>query len=146
VIVRILATFVHQNDLGVALGPDATLRIVPKQVRLPDVCFISWQRFPEQSLTNVPIPALIPDLAIEVLSKSNTKREMDRKLREYFEAGVRLVWYVDPKKRDAQVFTSVDQAAHIPADGFLDGGNVLPGFQLSLAELFAEAERTGPRK
>jgi Uma2 family endonuclease len=71
---------------------------------------------------------------------------MDRKLHEYFEAGVRLVWYVDPKKREAQVFTTVDQVAHIAAGGFLDGGEVLPGFRLSLAELFAEAERTGPRK
>ncbi len=109
------------------------------------MCFISWQRFPKKSLENVPIPALIPDLAIEVLSKSNTKREMERKLMEYFQAGVRLVSYIDPRKRDARAYTSVDQVTIMAEDGFLDGGDVLPGFRLSLAELFAEADRTGPR-
>jgi Uma2 family endonuclease len=141
-----LRSFVDQHDLGVVLGTDATLRILPGQVRLPDACFVSWKRFPKKSLKDVPIPALIPDLAVEVLSKSNTKREMDRKLREYFEAGVRLVWYIDPRSHTAQVFTAVDQMTELAQDGFLDGGDVLPGFKLSLAELFAEADRTGPRK
>ncbi len=144
-ILRVLANFVQEHDLGVVLGADATLRILPRQVRLPDACFISWQRFPKKSLKNVPIPALVPDLAVEVLSKSNTKREMDRKLSEYFKAGVRLVWYVDPLSRDARPYTSPDQVTHVAEQGYLDGGEVLPGFRLSLAELFAEADRTGPR-
>ena len=59
-------------------------------VRIPDVAFVSWDRLPGGKRPNGPIPHLVPDLVVEMLSKSNTKREMDRKLREYFEAGVAI--------------------------------------------------------
>ena len=112
-------------------------------MRIADVAFIRWERFPNGKLPREPIPALAPDLAIEVLSKGNTEREMQRKLRDYFEAGVRLVWYIDPESRTATVYTATDQSAAIDSDGVLDGGDVLPGFTLSLTELFAKA---GPRE
>ena len=82
---------------------------------------------------------------IEVLSKGNTKREMVRKLDEYFRAGVRLVWYVDPKSRTVRVYTTPDDSVVLSEDQHLDGGDVLPGFALSIRDWFAEAERTGPR-
>ena len=88
----------------------------------------------------------MPDLVVEVLSKSNTPKEMNRKLGEYFRAGVRLVWYVDPSKRTVRV-----SAGDRPLDlldattSLLDGGDVLPGFTLSIRDWFAEAERDGPR-
>jgi Uma2 family endonuclease len=75
-----------------------------------------------------------------VLSKGNTKPEMNRKLREYFEAGVSLVWMVDPRKRMARSYTAVDQSVLITEDQALDGGAVLPGFRLPLSELFAQDE------
>jgi Uma2 family endonuclease len=65
---------------------------------------------------------------------------MDRKLREYFSAGVRLVWIVDPRKRTARVYTAVDQSVLIKEGQSLDGGAVLPGFVLPLSELFADDE------
>jgi Uma2 family endonuclease len=81
-----------------------------------------------------------PDLAVEVLSPSNTVQEMDRKLRDYFAAGVRLVWYVDPVARTIQVFTAVDQVALLREDDTLTGDPVVPGFALPLRNLFAELE------
>ena len=91
------------------------------------------------------IPTVAPDLVVEVLSKGNTRREMVRKLDEYFRAGVRLVWYVDPKSRTVRVYTTPDDSVVLSEDQHLDGGDVLPGFTLSIRDWFAEAERTGPR-
>ena len=136
-------SFLDQHDLGIVLGEAGTLRILPAQVRIADVAFIRWERFPSGKLPREPIPALVPDLAIEVLSKGNTEREMQRKLSDYFEAGVRLVWYINPESQTATVYTAADRSAAISRDGVLDGADVLPGFTLSLAELFAKA---GPRE
>jgi Uma2 family endonuclease len=132
------------NDLGQVLAPDATLRILPGTVKMPDVSFVSWSRFPEQGLTRRPIPSLVPDLAVEVLSETNTPDEMARKLTQYFRAGVRLVWYIDPDAHAASVYTSPTDVRHVAEDGTLDGGEVLCGLSLSLRELFARANRRGP--
>ena len=136
-------SFLDQHNLGIVLGEAGTLRILPEQVRIADVAFIRWERFPNGKLPHEPVPALAPDLAIEVLSKGNTEPEMHRKLRDYFAAGVRLVWYIDPESQTATAYTAADQSTAIGRDGVLDGGDVLPGFTLSLTELFAKA---GPRE
>ena len=65
---------------------------------------------------------------------------MDPKLKEYFEAGAELVWYIDPQTRSATIYTSVDKSQHVKEQGTLTGGDVLPGFELSLAKLFAQAD------
>ncbi|MCG8587522.1 MAG: Uma2 family endonuclease, partial [Pirellulales bacterium] len=83
VIIRLLGNFADENDLGVVGGADGTLRILPDQVRMPDVWFISWDKFPDHKLPRDAVPAITPDLAIEVLSERNTVQEMDRKLRDY---------------------------------------------------------------
>jgi Uma2 family endonuclease len=137
-IIFFLQQFVVPRKLGMVLSSDGTLRILPGQVRIPDVSFIGWHRFPGGKRPAAPIPALAPDLAIEVLSPSNTRAEMDRKLRDYFAAGVRLVWYVDPATRSAKAYTAPDQCAAIGADGALGGGDVLPGFELPLQTLLDE--------
>jgi Uma2 family endonuclease len=81
-----------------------------------------------------------PDLAVEVLSEGNTPGEMQRKLRDYFQAGVRLVWYLDPQARAVTAYTAPDRCEVVREDQILDGAGVLPGFRLSLAEFFARAE------
>ena len=96
-IICLLQAFVETHDLGIVLGEAGTLKVLPHQVRVPDVCFISWNHFPKRELPPEPIPALAPDLAIEVLSAGNTAGEMQRKLQDYFTAGVKLVWYIDPQ-------------------------------------------------
>lgn len=142
----ILATYVKAHDLGKAVGDNALMRLFPGLVRIPDAAFISWDRFPRKKRRRGEIPTVAPDLVVEVLSKDNTRREMDRKLEEYFRAGVRLVWYVDPSKRTVRVYTAVDRSTLLREDDTLDGGDVLPGFALSIRDWFAEAERTGPRR
>ena len=134
----LLRTFLEAHDLGIVLGPTARSKILPHQVRIPDVCFISWDRFPDRQLPPEPIPDLVPDLAIEVLSKWNTEKEMKRKLHDYFTAGVRLVWYIDPRTRSAKSYTAENQFVELTESQSLSGGDVLPGFDLSLHDLFAK--------
>lgn len=140
-----LLVFLERHDLGKVVGADAFMRLFPGLVRAPDVAFISWERYPKKKRRRGEIPTVAPDLVVEVFSKGNTRREMQRKLEEYFRAGVRLVWYVDPGKRTVRVYTAVDRSTLLGEDQTLDGGDVLPGFTLSIRDWFAEAERTGPR-
>ncbi|MCA1594933.1 MAG: Uma2 family endonuclease, partial [Chloroflexi bacterium] len=133
-----------KNDLGIVLGEAGMLRLAPGLVRAPDVSFISWDRFPGGQLVPEPIPDLAPDLAVEVLSDGNTAAEMDRKLQEYFAAGSRLVWYVEPRLRTVHVYSSPTKFQVVGSDGTIDGGNVLPGFTISVADWFERAERHMP--
>ena len=137
----LLKTYLVANDFGVVLGADGMLRLRPRLVRIPDVAFISWDQIPSGEFPSKPIPDLYPDLAVEVLSDSNTVAEIDRKLTEYFEAGCRLAWIVDPKTNTADVYTSPTDCRHLKPSQSLDGGDVLPGFKLPLKELFASVKR-----
>ena len=91
--------YLEVNDIGIAAGADGPHRLNSGLVRLPDVAFISYDRIPEEAQPATPTPDWIPNLAVEIISSSNTDAEMDRKRREYFEAGVQLVWIVDPPTR-----------------------------------------------
>lgn len=137
-------SFLDDHHLGKVLGADGSLRILPGMIKIPDVSFISWDRWPNQPLPRRPIPALVPDLAIEVLSETNTQKEMGDKLTKYFQAGVRLVWYVYSETHTARAFTSPTVVTEIDESGVLDGGEVLPGFQLALRELFERADQGRP--
>lgn len=85
----------------------------------------------------------MPDLAIEVLSRGNTPREMARKRREYFTAGVRRVWMVDRFNRTVSVYSSETEFRTFTDSDTLDGEDVLPGFKLSIRDIFGELERHG---
>ena len=141
---RFLLDFVDRHKLGVVAGADATLRLAPGLVRLPDVSFVSWGSMPGGRIPLVPIPDLAADLAVEVLSRGNTKKEMARKLREFFRAGTRLAWLIDPASRTVDIYTSPDDFTRLTEKDTLDGGEVLPGFSLPLAELFGKLDETGP--
>lgn len=136
----LLREFVRPRKLGRVTGEAGMLRLFPGLVRIPDVAFISAGRFPEGRVPADPVPDLAPDLAVEILSSSNTAAEMERKRREYFEAGVRLVWIIDPDARTVAVHPASKEARRLSERDALDGGDVLPGFSLPLTELFAELD------
>jgi Uma2 family endonuclease len=139
VLIYFFERFLDDHDLGIVYGADGTLRIMPGLVRIPDVTFVSWKRLPNRELPAEPIPDLVPDLAVEVLSAGNTPEEMDRKVGEYFLAGVRLVWMIEPETRTAVVYKSPRRRTTVATDQALEGGAVLPGFTLPLKRLFARA-------
>jgi Uma2 family endonuclease len=146
-LIHLLYQFLAKHKLGFLGGADGPLRLWPGLVRMPDVSFISWNQLPNRKIPKKPIPELYPDLAVEVLSRKNTKAEIDRKLHEYFRSGTRLAWVVDPRKRNVRVYTAPDQSRLLQEDQSLDGGDVLPGLNLPLCEVFAQlAEEPTPKK
>lgn len=151
---HLLMTYSEQHgELGMVLGEAGTLKLLKKLVRIPDLSFTYWDRIPGRQVPTAPIPDLVPDLAVEVLSRKNTKREMERKLKEYFLSGVRLVWFLDPRRQTVRVFTSPDDVSVLEIGDTLDGGDVLPGFTAPVRRLFAgnptappQTRRAGKRK
>jgi Uma2 family endonuclease len=124
------------GNAGMVLGADGMMEMTKGQVRIPDVSFVNWDRLPGRVVPSEAVPELAPDLAVEVLSEGNTADEMERKLRDYFSAGVKLVWYIDPRKRAVRVYTSPDDVTELTETETLDGGNALPGFAIEVARLF----------
>jgi Uma2 family endonuclease len=145
-IIQMIWNFIDEDDLGVVFGADGMMRTFPDQVRIPDVSFISWDRYPGDEVPDEGISSFMPNLAVEVLSPGNTKGEMDRKLRDYFLAGVELVWLIDPKTQTAKTYLSPEDVRRISKTGSLDGGNVLPGFRMALKDLFARTTRRRPKR
>lgn len=141
-----LLQFVTERNLGIVTGPDGILRLMPGLIRGPDVAFIHWERLPGGRLPTTPIPQVAPDLVVEILSAGNTKREMQRKLGEYFAAGVRLAWYIDPDPRTVAVHTGPGEPRVLTEQDNLDGGDILPGFVLPLREFFAALDRVAPQE
>lgn len=141
VLVRLLGNFNADADLGIVLGADGMLRLAPGLVRIPDASFISWDRLPQRRIPSQAIADVVPDLAVEVISSSNTREEMDRKLREYFQSGVRLVWYVYPDSREVHVYNQPSASEVVVESKSLDGGAVLPAFRLPLKSLFGNPSR-----
>jgi Uma2 family endonuclease len=139
----LLNAFVIPRNLGLVTGPDGTVELMANLVRIPDIAFTSWDQLPGRRCPVSPVPHLAPNLAVEVLSRSNTPGEMAAKRQDYFTAGVQLVWEIDPSARAVVVYTSPAQSTTLGSADTLDGGVVLPGFTLPVKELFAELDRQG---
>jgi len=142
---HLLWAFVRPRKLGVVLSADAMIRLAPGLIRIPDVSFFSWARLPGGKITGEAFYDAIGDLAVEIISRSNTRKEMQQKLQEYFAGGARLVWYVYHQPRqEVRVYTSPQDYSVLASDQVLEGGDVLPGFRLELRELFAEPQGPTP--
>ncbi len=142
-IVTLLNLYLANNKLGLAFTTDGMMQIMPDQVRIPDAAFVSWANLENSGFPEEAAPLMAPDLAVEVISPGNTQREMERKLEEYFEAGVRLVWYVEPREKKVTVYTRPDAAVVLGETDQLTGGEVLPGLVIELKELFAAPKAPG---
>ena len=109
---------------GIIARADGTVRMANGRVRLPDVAYFSRDRLPGGRAPREPIPTLAPDLAVEVLSESNTPAEIDQKLRDYFDSGTRLV---DPRSRAVAAYHAPGEPIHVLDEaGRLNGEQVLP--------------------
>ena len=134
-IASFLFEFAREHGLGSVVGPDCGFVLFdePPTVRAPDVAFVREDRLAFDRKRFAP---MAPDLAVEVLSPSNTMSEIHEKVLDYLDAGTRLVWVVDPGPRTIAVYRSRDSIRLITAEGEIDGADVLPGFRRRVSELF----------
>jgi Uma2 family endonuclease len=121
-LVYFLERYLDTNPIGFLLDSSGMIRVKRDQVRLPDVSFLLWTHFPDHKLPLGQILDRVPDLPVEILSPTNTLKEMQRKRREYLAGGAKLVWEVDPIKRTVEVFTAADQSTTLDENGTPDGG------------------------
>ncbi|HET7229611.1 MAG TPA: Uma2 family endonuclease [Longimicrobium sp.] len=132
-----LSGFVEAHGLGEVYGPDTGFMLAsdPDTVRVPDVSFVTRERATRVGDVEEFWPGA-PDLAIEVISPTDRFSEVDEKIEEYFAAGCRMVVIVNPRRRIATVYRSPDDVLLLREDDVLDGGDVVPGWTLPLAEVF----------
>lgn len=142
---QLLGHFARTNGLGrVAVEMLFYINPAHDPQRRPDVAFVSYGRWPRRR----PVPStnawdVVPDLAVEVVSPSNTANEVLAKIREYFQAGVQRVWVVYPSERLVYVYDSATSNRVLNEADELDGEMVLPGFRLPVADLFEDVTGRG---
>jgi Uma2 family endonuclease len=130
----LLLSFVKERKLGHVLGADAGFRLPGGNVRSPDASFVASGRFPDNQLPD-DWGSLAPDLAVEVISPGDRPRHVLDKVGEYLEAGVRLVWVIDPRRERLVVYRSVTDVRELGADDSIDGEDVIPGIRFSLRDV-----------
>lgn len=133
-IVRRVGFFVDTHELGHLMSNDTgfVAERGPDTVRAPDIAFWSRQRL---GLVPVGIIEIPPDLGIEVVSPSDTPSQMRQWVRELLEAGVRLVWVIDPESRTLTIHRMGQPARELAETETVSGDDVLPGFACSVADL-----------
>jgi Uma2 family endonuclease len=132
-----IKAYLRTNPIGrVATESGVITDRGPDTVRGPDVNFISKERMPLGERVNR-FADQTPDLCVEIVSPSNTRRAMEDKIKEYFFTGAKVVWVVDPDERSVTVFTEPLEGKLLKGDKVLDGGAVLPGFSCKVSDLFA---------
>ena len=123
---------------GIAFGEGAWYRCYnddPERVRKPDASYIRPGRLPGDEIPSgyITIP---PDVAVEVISPNDVYYDVEAKVEEYLDAGVPLVWLINPDNRSVRVFRADQPVVQLRAADELTGGDVLPGFRCPVAELF----------
>ena len=127
--------------VGYLAGGEAGIRFTladdPDQVRGVDLLYLTPEQFAqaEATIQDEYIP-LVPALAVEVISPSEGAVDVEEKVADYLAGGARLVWLLYPKTRTVVIYTPDNRGYTVPADGILDGGEVLPGFSAPLITLF----------
>ena len=140
-LLAIIHQFVRQHRLGLAaMETMFLLRHKPVLQRKPDVAFVSASKRVRPPTHQEAAWDVVPDLAVEVISPTNTADAMDAKVVEYFQAGVRLVWVLFPETRRMYIYESPERMRAIGVNDQLDGGDVLPGFSVRLGDIFAALE------
>ena len=135
VIVGLLTMHVHQSRLGWVFSNETGFILFDDRqtVRAPDAAVVLRTRLAKPPRSFV---AMAPDLAVEVLSPSDRMADAMSKVAMYLQAGVRLVWLVDPPSLTVTVFRLDEPPTKLGIGDTLDGGDVLPGFSVPIAEIF----------
>lgn len=143
---RLIANFAEDRGLGTAWPADCGLQCFaddPGRVRRPDVTFIGRDRYPIGKLSEGYLRE-VPDLVVEVISTNDSAKDVERKVGEYLDAGVRLLWVVSPEEQTVRVHRGDGSVAWLRRDGELLGEDVVPGFRCRVADLFPPEEALRP--
>ena len=132
---HLFATYLDQHDIGYLTGADGSYILSPGYEVMPDVGYISKERLPHEPAREVEGP---PDLAVEVKSPTDSKRELRQKAEVYLRFGTKMVWLVFPEDQRVEVYVPDDDVREFDMNGVLDGGDVLPGFTLPVREIFPQ--------
>ncbi len=129
-LLMVLQTYLDDRGGGEAFGPDILFVLGPNTKRAPDVSVVLREIGSVKEITGA------PDIAAEVLSPSNTKKEMQRKLSQFFAAGCKLAWIIDPHTRTVEVWDSVSGPSGVLRESDSLETPLLPGFVFPIAKLF----------
>ena len=136
-LVALLSAYLKGSGLGwvYADGVGYQLLELPRTVRSPDASFVRADRLPKEGI-GPGFLKLAPDLAVEVLSPTESASELEEKLDDYRACGTPLIWVVDPVRRTVMIVASDSAVRWLREADTLDGGEVVPGFSCGVAELF----------
>ena len=127
-----LGLYVRENQLGDVYMPDTGFR-VGERVLIPDIAFVSNARMPDDLSKASPVP---PDLAVEVVSRTDVSRQIEEKAFAYLEAGTQLVWVLMPRSKTVTVYRSETDITLLTRNDTLTGEDVVEEFSCQVAELF----------
>ena len=135
-----LREHVHQHKLGIVCDSSTGFWLKSGNCRSPDVSFLDKEQL--RGLKRPPKKFFqgAPDLAVEILSPEDTMEKLHEKMVEYFENGTRLAWVINPEDQTVLVYHSSQPDKLLRIDTKLDGESVVPGFFLSVAQLFEELD------
>ncbi len=139
-IATLLNNFVKARRSGWILGADGFARLFGRQLRAPDVSFARRDQRAGGRPLKTGYSDIAPALAVEVFSPGNTVREMEQKRREFFAAGTELFWIVYPEQQEIEISTGPEAHRVLGRDDTLDGGTVLPGFSVNVADIFCAVD------
>jgi Uma2 family endonuclease len=131
----LIAQYLQHNPIGKVYSADVGIQFPNGNVRSPDVTFVSTAKLPGGQSPDS-FGELIPDLAVEILSPGDRLTEVGRKIGEYFENGVPLVWLVDPRERTVTIYRSLTVTERLTAEDALTAEPVLPGFSVAVRSFF----------
>ena len=127
--------FLERNPIGKVYGSDVGIAFPNGNLRSPDVTYVSLEKLPGRRSPDT-FGEVIPDLAVEVLSPSDSLKELGRKIGEFLENGVPLVWLVDPARETVTVYRSLSQIEQFGASDTITAEPVLPGFSVMVSRFF----------
>ncbi len=132
-----LAQYVDENRLGTVYAAETGFRLAtdPDTVRAPDVAFVSRVRLEAVGEVEGFWPEA-PDLAIEVVSPGDSYSDVEQKVFDWLDAGTKMVVVINPRQRSATVYKSPSDIAALAETDVLAGGDVVPGFELAVREIF----------
>ena len=133
-----LGMAVYEGKLGELADGQTGFRLQSGDLYCPDIAFVASERAIVHRRMKATFFEGAPDLAVEVLSPSDTVGVLEEKLAQFFAEGMQLAWVVHPRLRTVHVYRSAVNVSVVGEDGFLDGEDVIPGFRLKVADIFPQ--------